>query len=89
MAPNASGIRHLDAEKLYDLNSHVFFNISQKFLLQGGSLILKFWQLPELNTLRGQLQQHFSNVKVFKPAASRHESSEVYFVAKNYFLPKT
>ena len=88
MAPNASGIRQLDAENLYDLNCHVFNQIALKLLLEGGSVVFKFRQLPELKNFREQLKEHFSEVRIFKPAASREESSEIYVLAKHFCLTK-
>ncbi|XP_063711791.1 ribosomal RNA large subunit methyltransferase E-like isoform X2 [Symsagittifera roscoffensis] len=84
MAPNASGIAGLDADRLLEMNSHLYHKIALLQLARGGSLVLKFWQTPELKEFSTKLKEKFELVKTFKPKSSRKDSSEIYVIAKKF-----
>ncbi|XP_007903945.1 rRNA methyltransferase 2, mitochondrial isoform X2 [Callorhinchus milii] len=84
MAPNASGIRELDQERLVELCRGVLC-LAEKVLCAGGTLLCKFWDGAESNLLRNRLTEAFRDVKTVKPLASRKESSEIYLLAKHYY----
>ena len=84
MAPNASGITGLDADRLLEMNSHLYHKIALLQLARGGSLVLKFWQTPDLKEFSTKLKEKFELVKTFKPKSSRKDSSEIYVIAKKF-----
>ncbi|XP_038675422.1 rRNA methyltransferase 2, mitochondrial [Scyliorhinus canicula] len=83
VAPNASGIRELDQQQLTELCFCVF-ELARRVLSPGGTLLCKFWDGTNSRLLHSRLAQLFREVKTLKPAASRKESSEIYYLAKYY-----
>ncbi|XP_034293767.1 rRNA methyltransferase 2, mitochondrial isoform X1 [Pantherophis guttatus] len=83
MAPNATGIRELDHQKLIHLCLSLL-DLARGILQPGGILLCKFWDGKESHLLRSRLLQDFQEVKTLKPQASRKESAETFFLAKTY-----
>uniref|UniRef100_UPI00398F7EDA rRNA methyltransferase 2, mitochondrial n=1 Tax=Pristiophorus japonicus TaxID=55135 RepID=UPI00398F7EDA len=83
VAPNASGIRELDQQRLAELCLCVL-ELAERVLAPGGTLLCKFWDGAHSRLLQNRLAALFEEVKTLKPAASRKESSEIYFLAKRY-----
>lgn len=86
MAPNASGFREMDHEKLVAMCLSLI-DLAEKILQPGGSLVCKYWDGILVHKLQGKLSTAFSSVRTFKPNASRKESSERYFLARMYRKP--
>jgi len=82
MAPNASGFRELDHEKLIYMCLSLI-DLAERILHPGGSLVCKYWDGALAHTLRDKLCRVFSSVKTLKPKASRKDSAELYFLARN------
>ncbi|XP_005990925.1 rRNA methyltransferase 2, mitochondrial [Latimeria chalumnae] len=83
MAPNASGVRELDHEHLIDM-CFSLLDLAKVVLQPGGVILCKFWDGRKSSLFRDQLLHSFQNVKTIKPQASRKESAETYYLAKNY-----
>ncbi|XP_066496736.1 rRNA methyltransferase 2, mitochondrial [Tiliqua scincoides] len=83
MAPNATGIRELDHQKLIHLCFSVL-DLAPRILEPGGSMLCKFWDGAESHHLQKRLMQDFREVRTLKPQASRKESAEIYYLAKLY-----
>ncbi|XP_074062935.1 rRNA methyltransferase 2, mitochondrial [Macrotis lagotis] len=83
MAPNATGFRELDHQKLISMCQSLL-NFAPSILLPGGTFLCKFWDGSQRYLLQNRLEKEFQNVRTIKPAASRKESSETYFLAKLY-----
>nr|XP_060642858.1 rRNA methyltransferase 2, mitochondrial [Anolis sagrei ordinatus] len=83
MAPNATGIRELDHDKLIRL-CFSLLDLAPHVLHPGGTLLCKFWECKESRLLQKRLAQDFKEVKSLKPQASRKESAEMYYLAKLY-----
>ncbi|XP_067859051.1 rRNA methyltransferase 2, mitochondrial [Heptranchias perlo] len=83
MAPNASGIRELDQQRLAELCLCVL-GLARMVLGPGGTLLCKFWDGVHSRLIQNRLTELFREVKTLKPRASRKESSEIYFLAKRY-----
>ncbi|XP_021503229.1 rRNA methyltransferase 2, mitochondrial [Meriones unguiculatus] len=83
MAPNATGIRGLDHDRLISLCLSLV-DMATDTLQPGGTLLCKIWAGSRSHLLQRRLTQEFRNTKVVKPAASRKESSEVYLLATQY-----
>nr|XP_048292859.1 rRNA methyltransferase 2, mitochondrial isoform X3 [Myodes glareolus] len=83
MAPNATGIRDLDHERLISL-CLTLVDMAVDILHPGGTLLCKTWAGSKSHLLQKRLTREFQNTKVVKPEASRKESSEVYLLATQY-----
>lgn len=80
ISPNISGIREVDERNVSELYS-VVQNAVIKTLKTGGHFILKAFFSDDFKTVKSNLATLFRTVSVFKPAASRSASSEIYLVA--------
>jgi 23S rRNA (uridine2552-2'-O)-methyltransferase len=79
IAPNLSGIKEVDDKNVRDIHDAVRRVVAAS-LRREGSLILKSFFSENLKGIRNDLKGLFKTVSVFKPAASRSVSSEIYFV---------
>ena len=83
MAPNASGIKSLDQDRIINLAMKV-----RDFTLNhgrfGSCLVIKVWQTGSLLTrFTDLLKEDFKDVQHFKPDACRKDSAEIYIVARS------
>ncbi|KAI2666100.1 rRNA methyltransferase 2, mitochondrial [Labeo rohita] len=83
MAPNASGLRDLDHERLVTMCLSVL-DLADKVLRPGGSLICKYWDGALAHKLQQRLSSMFQDVRTVKPRASRKESAELFFLARMF-----
>ncbi|XP_045398955.1 rRNA methyltransferase 2, mitochondrial isoform X1 [Lemur catta] len=83
MAPNATGIRDLDHDRLISLCLSLL-DMAPNILQPGGTFLCKTWAGSQSHRLQKRLTEEFQNTRIVKPAASRKESSEVYFLATQY-----
>ncbi|NXP79803.1 MRM2 methyltransferase, partial [Ramphastos sulfuratus] len=83
MAPNATGIKELDHQKLISLCLGLL-NLSQSILKPKGTMLCKFWDGHESHLLENRLKEQFQNVRTIKPQASRKDSAESYYLARLY-----
>ncbi|XP_031168764.1 rRNA methyltransferase 2, mitochondrial [Sander lucioperca] len=86
MAPNASGFREMDHEKLITMCLSLI-DLAEKILQPGGSLVCKYWDGILAHKLQKKLSSVFSSVQTLKPNASRKDSAERYFLARMYRKP--
>ncbi|XP_071427071.1 rRNA methyltransferase 2, mitochondrial isoform X1 [Pithys albifrons albifrons] len=83
MAPNATGIKELDHQKVINL-CLALLNLSQSILKPKGTMLCKFWDGSEARRLQNRLKEQFQDVRTIKPQASRKESAESYYLARLY-----
>ncbi|KAB1263126.1 rRNA methyltransferase 2; mitochondrial [Camelus dromedarius] len=83
MAPNATGIRALDHDKLISLCLSLL-DMAPDILPPGGTFLCKTWAGSQSRRLQKRLTEEFQNTRTVKPEASRKESSEVYLLATQY-----
>ncbi|XP_034395282.1 rRNA methyltransferase 2, mitochondrial isoform X1 [Cyclopterus lumpus] len=83
MAPNASGVREMDHEKLI-VTCLSLADLAERVLQPGGSLVCKYWDGILARKLQEKLSSVFGHVQTLKPNASRKESAERYFLARMY-----
>ncbi|KAM6078640.1 rRNA methyltransferase 2, mitochondrial [Theristicus caerulescens] len=83
MAPNATGIKELDHQKLINLCLGLL-NLSQSILKPKGTMLCKFWDGHESRLLQNRLKEQFQDVRTVKPQASRKDSAESYYLARLY-----
>uniref|UniRef100_A0A2K5DUN8 rRNA methyltransferase 2, mitochondrial n=1 Tax=Aotus nancymaae TaxID=37293 RepID=A0A2K5DUN8_AOTNA len=83
MAPNATGVRDLDHDRLISLCLSLL-GMTPDILHPGGTFLCKTWAGSQSRQLQRRLTEEFQRVRLIKPEASRKESSEVYFLATQY-----
>ncbi|NXQ72095.1 MRM2 methyltransferase, partial [Quiscalus mexicanus] len=83
MAPNATGIKELDHQKLIRLCLGLL-DIAQSILKPKGTMLCKFWDGSEARLLQNRLKEQFQDVRTIKPQASRKDSAESYYLARLY-----
>jgi 23S rRNA (uridine2552-2'-O)-methyltransferase len=80
IAPNLSGIREVDDRNVGELYDAVR-GVVTKGLKTAGHFFLKAFFSDDFKATKSDLATLFRTVSVFKPAASRSISSEIYLVA--------
>jgi 23S rRNA (uridine2552-2'-O)-methyltransferase len=86
LAPKLSGIRDADSARCLELNLTAL-NVSSRLLKAGGSLLVKSFVGPELESFATRLKRFFGSVQRTRPEATRRGSSEIYFFAKDFRSP--
>ncbi|KAI9501685.1 ribosomal RNA methyltransferase [Coemansia spiralis] len=79
MAPSFTGHHAVDAARTMALCEDII-EFSGEFLALGGSMVVKFFMGGGEPEMRQALRRLFERVCIEKPAASRRQSSEQYFV---------
>jgi len=83
MAPNTSGIRHVDqarSERLFERA----LDIAEATLAPGGNFAGKLFQGPDFRNLIRRCRDRFDSVRIIKPKGSRSQSIEQYITARGY-----
>jgi len=80
-SPNISGIWDLDHARQIDLAQQAL-NIALETLKPGGNFFVKVFQGDMLDDYTRKVKQHFEEVQVIKPKASRVKSSEMFLLAR-------
>ena len=83
MAPNMSGIASVDQARAMDL-AELALDMAQRWLVPGGSLLIKVFMGSGAEDLRRALRQDFKKIVVRKPEASRARSTEQYWLALDF-----
>ena len=86
MAPSTTGIRSVDVQRSYELNSCAL-KLSNRILKPEGTLVVKAFQGELLNRLKEEFFSCFESLKLFKPRSSRNESIEIYLLGFNHNPP--
>ncbi|KRY75076.1 putative ribosomal RNA methyltransferase 2, partial [Trichinella pseudospiralis] len=85
MAPNATGCASVDHERIVQLG---FLSLSIAIrclkLADRSFFLCKLWQGVEQWHFADEVKRHFGNFKIVKPTASRKESAELYFLARQF-----
>lgn len=83
MAPSTTGHRSTDQARSAALCEEALA-LALDYLVQGGTFVVKVFMGPDVKALADTLRKHFSVVKSFKPASSRPESMETYYIALGF-----
>lgn len=83
MAPNATGVRSLDQEKITDL-CYSALRFALLVSAENSSLLMKVWDNGAVPQLERDITRFYRNVKVVKPNASRSDSAEQFLLAKGF-----
>jgi 23S rRNA (uridine2552-2'-O)-methyltransferase len=81
LSPNLSGVRDVDQARAAEL-TRAAIALCQRVLKPEGAFLVKLFHGGAFDELRAELQAAFRTVAVKKPAASRGESRETYFVCR-------
>lgn len=83
MAPNATGVRSLDQDKIMDLCYNVLrFAISMS--AENASLLVKVWDNGHIKKFEETALRYYKSIKHIKPDASRSDSAEKFLLAKDF-----
>jgi 23S rRNA (uridine2552-2'-O)-methyltransferase len=85
-SPNISGIWEVDHARQRDIAEQAL-QIALQTLRAGGNFFVKVFQGDMLDDYTNKVKQHFGNVLVIKPKASRTKSSEMFVLGR--YLKKT
>ncbi|MFA5041247.1 MAG: RlmE family RNA methyltransferase [Bdellovibrionales bacterium] len=83
MAPNTTGHAGTDHIRIMAL-AEMAAQFALENLAPGGAFVCKFFQGGAERDIMNMLRSHFTKTRHAKPAASRAESSETYFVAEGF-----
>jgi 23S rRNA (uridine2552-2'-O)-methyltransferase len=81
MSPNSSGNQKIDHLRIISMIERVL-EIAKEVLKPKGILISKIFQGGAQGNLIHKMKQDLSDIKYFKPRASRKQSPETYLIAK-------
>lgn len=83
MAPNATGVRSLDQDKIMDL----CYNVLRFAILmsaENASLLVKIWDNGDVKKFEDIVLRYYKSIKHIKPQASRGDSAEKFILAKDF-----
>lgn len=81
MAPNLTGIRATDQARGMAL-AEAAYDFCRPALKPGGGLLVKLFEGTGAHEYRRRLKEHFAEIRVLKPEASRVRSREYYVLAR-------
>ncbi|XP_011143453.1 rRNA methyltransferase 2, mitochondrial isoform X2 [Harpegnathos saltator] len=88
MAPNASGVREIDHDNIIMLAYS-----AMKFALQmnkpDGTFVVKIWDGRKTQQLEQDMLRFYNRVRIVRPNATRDESTEMFFLARDFKGLKT
>jgi len=83
LSPKISGVWEVDVAKSVAMCERVI-ELSRKLLKRNGKLVMKVFEGVDTKRVFSSLERDFSFIKLFKPAASRKKSSELYIICLSY-----
>lgn len=83
MAPNTTGHRGTDQARSAALCEEALA-VALRCLIKGGSFVVKMFMGPDTKAYADTLRRHFDQVKSFKPASSRSESMETFYIGLGF-----
>ena len=83
LAGNLTGNWALDCDRQNYLAT-LAFGVCSSILKQGGVFVTKIFRGGSIKDFEFLMKQNFKKVKIYRPSATRKQSSEEYFVCSNY-----
>lgn len=83
MAPNATGVRALDHERITDL-CYAVMRFAALMSAPGATLLVKVWDNGNVEQLERDMLRFYGSVKIIKPRASRADSTEKFLLAREF-----
>jgi len=87
MAPSSTGVRELDHARQMGLAERAL-EVAREVLRPGGRALIKASQGAMLPAFLKAMRRSFRSSRLFKPKASRPESSEIYVVGLGFSGPR-
>jgi 23S rRNA (uridine2552-2'-O)-methyltransferase len=87
MAPDATGHAATDHLRIIAM-AEAAVQLAREILVPGGSIITKVLQGTDEPALFEIIRQNFSNIRRYKPAASRTDSAELFLIGLNFRAPE-
>lgn len=84
MSPNLSGIMAIDQVRTMEL-AELAWDFTKQHLKKDGGFLVKVFQGAGFEHYLKDLRQHFRQVAIRKPSASRNASRELYVLAQGYY----
>lgn len=84
MAPNATGVRSLDQERITTLCYSVM-RFAALMSAPAASLLVKVWDNGAIPQLERDMLRFYKSVKIIKPQASRADSSEKFLLGREFY----
>lgn len=79
MAPKTSGIKVRDQTRSFELGMHAI-ELCDTCLKEGGSLVIKIFEGPDLKALAEAIKQRFQRLERIRPDSTRQASTEIYYL---------
>ena len=83
MAPNASGVKDIDHEIIITL-CYSALKFALQFSKPGSTFVTKVWDGAKSSELEKDLLKFYKMVKIVRPKATRDDSTEKYFLAREF-----
>ncbi|XP_014610953.1 PREDICTED: rRNA methyltransferase 2, mitochondrial [Polistes canadensis] len=83
MAPNATGVRELDHDNIMKL-AYCALKFALQVLCKDGVFVTKVWDGSKTIQLCNDLSKFYTSIKIFRPIATRNDSTETYLIAKGF-----
>ncbi len=83
VSPATSGIAVVDHARSIQL-AQASLDIARQFLKSGGGFVIKVFQGEDFDKFVSETKKYFRDVRVYRPDASRRESSEHYVVGLGF-----
>jgi len=83
LAQNVTGVWEVDHARQIDL-ARSALRLACQLLTNDGCMLVKVFQGSELIEFRNEMKTHFHEFRIIKPAASRSESAELYFLGLGF-----
>jgi len=83
MAPKTTGSKITDQARSAELCEMALL-VATKYLARGGHFVAKFFDGPDFQAYRAQLQRLFDRVAISRPKATRSSSKELFFIGLGY-----
>lgn len=88
MAPNTTGIRDLDREKIINL-CYAALKFGVTISKPGAAVLVKLWQGNETKKLEIDMGKFYESVRIVKPQSSRSDSAEIFMLGQCFKGLKT
>jgi len=83
LSPNVTGIWDVDHARQIEL-ARVALRAARLALRPSGNMLVKVFQGSELKDFQTEMKSSFRTLRIVKPAASRPESAELYFLGLTF-----
>lgn len=83
MAPNATGVKDMDHDNII-LLAYAAMKFALRVSEPGGTFVVKLWDGRRAQQLERDLLRFYNKVKEVRPDATRDESSEKFFLAREF-----